>query len=154
MTTGAENMLNIRTMRGDELPQFLAQGMVPLTNPDSAHRKWITAIADGRRPEDIPDDLLYAVAEVDDDFDIVPIGWTSLYLWDGIPCLEGFVAPDWRGRRIASACASALRNCMPTPPPEVGVFSDECERIAKWLGFSRIIRYRRVDDGWVKSHVA
>ncbi len=147
-----ESMLNIRTIRGEDLPPFIAFGMAPLTNPDSAHRRWITAIADGRRPSDIPTDLLYAVAELDDDFDIVPIGWASLYIWDGMPCLEGFVHKDHRSRRIASACAAMLWNTG-NQPPELGVFSDECEHIAKWLGCGSVVRYRRVDDGWVKSHV-
>lgn len=154
MTSGAANMLNIRTLRGSELPGFLAQGMVLLTNPDSQHRKWVVQVADEGQAEGMPDDLLYAVAELDDDFDIVPIGWASLYMWDGVPCLEAFVSKDWRGRRIASACAAALLNTVAFPMPEVGVFSDECEAIAKWLKCGRVIRYRRVDDGWVKSHVA
>lgn len=147
-------MLNIRTMRGDELPPFLAQGMVPLTNPDSAHRKWFNDIVDDGQSDDLPADLVYAVCELDNDFDIIPIGWASLYLWQGVPALEAYVSNDWRQKRVASACVSMLLNSVSLPVPEIGVFSDEVESIAKWFGCGQVVRYRKVDDGWVKSHVA
>lgn len=145
-------MLNIRTFTGIELPPFLAQGMAALTNNDSAHRRWFTDIANDGQCDELPADLVYAVCELDDDFDITPVGWASIYLWQGIPALEAFVAPEWRKKRVASACAAMLLNSVSLPVPEVGVFSDDVESIAKWCGCGKVVRYRKVDDGWVRSH--
>lgn len=147
------NMLNIQTTSADTLPPFLAHGMAGLTNPDSLHRKWITGIAEGRRPDDVPDDLVFAVCMLDDEFDLTPVAWVSLHLWDGIPCLEGFVAPEHRRKRLASACTAVLLQSVPLQSTEVGVFSDEFEKIAAWAGVEQVVRYKRVDDGWVKRHV-
>ena len=147
-------MLNIHTFRAEMLPPDFAQGMVPLTNATSVNRQWITAIADEQPCDSMPADLLYAVAVIDDanNYEIRPVGWASLYVWDGVPCLEAFVDPAMRSRRIASICAAALLNSINWPVAEIGVFSDEAVAIAKWLHCQQIIRYRRVDDGWVKSH--
>lgn len=148
-----ENMLNIQTFKGTDLPPFLAQGMAVLTNPDTAHRSWLNDLANDGQSDALPHDLVYAVCELDDNFDIVPVGWASIYLWQGVPALECFVAPEWRNKKIASACVSTLLNSVSLPVPEIAVFSDHAEAIAKWFRCSHIVRYRRVDDGWVRSHV-
>lgn len=148
-----ENMINIQTFLGSNLPPFLAQGMAPLTKPNSDHSRWLAKIGDDGRCDELPHDLVYAVCELDDSFDLVPIGWASLYVWNGVPSLEAFVREDWRGKRIASACAAAVLNSIGVTLEEIAVFSDECEAITKWLGCKNIVRFRRVEDGWVKSHV-
>lgn len=127
--------------------------MVPLTNRNSDHSRWLTAIGDDGKYEGLPADLLYSVCELDDSFDIVPIGWASLYVWNGIPSLEAFVKEEWRGKRIASACAATLINSIGVSLEEIAVFSDECQAIAKWLGCQGIVRFKRVEDGWIKTNV-
>lgn len=153
MTSGAESMLTIQTILCENLPFTMAQGLSLLTVPNSPHRGWFSAIADGVPPSGAPDDLTYAVALRDEEFDIVPVAWASMYVFDGTPCLDGFVHGDMRGRRLASACAAVLVNSVNNPIAEVGVFSDEFEAIAKWLRCATIIRYRRTDDGWTKRDV-
>lgn len=145
-------MLNIQTFRARDLPPFLAQGMTGLTNQNSAHWRWFNDIANDGICEDLPDDLVYAVCELDDDFDIVPIGWASVYLWQGLPAIEAYVHKDFRRRHLASACLAVLRNSVTMPGDTVAVFSDEVETIAKWLGGKHVVRFIRDTDtnGWVR----
>lgn len=138
-----ENMLNIQTFKGSNLPPFLAQGMERLTNFNSSHSRWFYALANDGVFDDMPDDLVYSVCELDDDFDVVPVGWASVYLWDGLPCLEAFVDERWRGNRIASACCAVLMGSVTLPGDSIGVFSDEVEAIAKRLGNRKVVRYIR-----------
>jgi hypothetical protein len=80
------------------------------------------------------------------------IGWASATLWDKTMCLQAFVAEDFRRMGLASALACALvvdgALCQDMP---IGVFSDETVRIAQRLRFQTIHRYRRCDDGWLRS---
>lgn len=136
-------MLNIQTFKGSDLPPFLAQGMSGLTNDGSAHFHWLTDIANDGMCESMPHDLVYSVCELDDDFDIVPIGWASVYLWDGLPAIEAYVHRDFRRKHLASACVAVLMNSVTLPGDSVAVFSDEVEAIANWLGGKKVIRYIR-----------
>jgi GNAT superfamily N-acetyltransferase len=80
------------------------------------------------------------------------IGWASATLWDRTLCLQAFVAEDYRRMGLASALASALIvDGHLTREMPLGVFSDEMVRIAQRLGFQDIQRYRRCDDGWLRS---
>lgn len=80
------------------------------------------------------------------------IGWASATNWDNVMCLQAFVDEDYRSMGLATALASALvvDGILSRDNP-IGVFSDECVRIAQRLRFTTIFRYRRVDDGWLRS---
>lgn len=125
--------------------------MAPLTNPDSCHSRWLQSLAVGAQSPDMPDDLVYAVASVERDFEIVVMGWASIYCWVNRPALEAFVAPDFRRQRVASALAAAVVLAAGTPMETVAIFSDACRRIARWLGFEEVVRFKQVDDGWVQD---
>lgn len=148
-------MLNIQTFKGTDLPPFLSQGMAALTNPESAHWRWFTDLSNDGQCDTIPHDLVYSVCELDDNFDITPIGWASIYLWQGMPALEAYVAKEWRRKNIASACCAVLLNSVTLPTPEIAVFSDELEKIAEWLRCEKIVRFVRLNredgtTGWVR----
>lgn len=80
------------------------------------------------------------------------IGWASATLWDRVLCLQAFVAEGYRNKGLASALASALvvDGHLSQEMP-VGVFSDAMVRIAQRMKFQHIHRYRRCDDGWLRS---
>jgi hypothetical protein len=80
------------------------------------------------------------------------IGWASATDWDRVMCLQAFVDEDFRSMGLATALASALvADGILSRDNPIGVFSDECVRIAQRLRFHTIYRYRRVDDGWLRS---
>lgn len=126
--------------------------MVPLTNPNSAHSRWLQSLAVGAKNPDIPDDLVYAVASVERDFEIQVMGWASIYCWVNRPALEAFVAPDFRNQRVGSCLAAAVVLASGTPVDHVAVFSGESSKIARWLGFSEVARFKPVEDGWVQTN--
>lgn len=144
-------MLSVVTYMASSLPQMVAQDMLPLTKEGSAHSQWLSSIAAGAKNPDIPDDLVYAVCHKDEDFNLEVVGWTSLFVWEGMPAIEGYVAEDQRGRKVASMLAVAVVIASRVPKYRIATFSDECEAIGKWLGFEEVARFRRVDDGWVRS---
>lgn len=80
------------------------------------------------------------------------IGWASATLWDKVLCLQAFVAEDYRKIGLATALASSLiADGQLSQDMPLGVFSDEMVRIAQRLKFQHIQRYRRCDDGWLRS---
>lgn len=108
----------------------------------------------GQFPADMMPDFPIAVCLWTSPYtdDLEAIGWVSATNWDNIHCLQGYVAPDYRRMGLATALASALLVdsllCRDNP---IGVFSDEFVQIARRLRFSTIYRYRRTQDGWLKS---
>ena len=80
------------------------------------------------------------------------IGWASATQWNNLACLQAFVAADYRNMGLAAALASALvidKHLSQENP--LGVFSEEIARVAARLKFQDIRRYRRCDDGWVRT---
>ena len=142
-------MITIQTYPANNLPQWAADQMTVLTKPGSLHSKWLTALAAGTPHPDMPEDLAFAVASRDQDFEITVIGWASLHCWLGAPALEAFVHPEERRQKIATALSICITLAENTPKLHIGVFSPECHRIGKHLGFKEVFHYKRVDDGWV-----
>ena len=144
-------MITVTTYRANEVPPFAAEQMARLTNSGSDHHRWLTAASNGSGESPMPDDLVYAVISRDDDWDIHVIGWASVYLWQGVLALEGFVKHEERGKRVGSTLCNclALSGNIPMSTP-VAVFSPAFAAIAKWVGFDRIQEWKRVDDGWVR----
>jgi len=140
----------LTTYDATTLPRFLADDMIRLTRDGSLHQQWLSELAVGKQHETLPPDWSVAVAAIDEDFHIQPIGWTSLHVWNGEPSMEGFVDPTYRRLKVASMTAAAL--CLSVPRELVAVFSPEYAAIAKWLGFQQVNRYVRCDDGWIKTH--
>lgn len=95
--------------------------------------------------------LHIAIAFVlDEDGSLEPWGWAALTMWDGKLCLQQFVAPEKRERKLATALTSALfldRGC----PETLCVFSPASARIATRLGVVDVRLYKRVADGWLRS---
>ena len=142
-------MITIHTCRAADLPPWAADQMASLTKSGSDNSRWLASVAAGSPAGDMPHDLTYAYASRDEDFDIRVIGWGSLACWNGHPALEGFVAPEERGKGLAFSMACCL--CLSQTPPKqaVQVFSPEYVTIARRLGFEEIRRWKRVDDGWI-----
>lgn len=92
-----------------------------------------------------------AVAYVlDEEGGLEPWGWAALTMWDGQLCLQQFVAPEKRGRYLATALTTALfldRGC----PESLCVFAPETARIATRLGVADVRLFKRVEDGWIRS---
>ena len=142
-------MITIQTCRAADLPPWAADQMSGLTKPGSINSRWLSSIAAGSPAGDIPHDLVFAFASRDEDYEISVIGWGSLACWNGHPVLEGFVAPDERGKGLAFSMACCLCLTQPVPRQLVGVFSPEYESIARRLSFQAVQQYKRVDDGWL-----
>lgn len=128
-----------------------------LTNGDSQTQREMDAVIcclTGSLPADMAPDFPMAIATVTNPYtdEADCIGWASATVWDKEICLQAFVAKDHRNKGLATAMTSALvvdKHLSQDMP--VGVFSDECARIAKALCFKAIHRYRRCEDGWLKS---
>lgn len=144
------NMTTIQTFRFYELPPYLAEQARNLTKVGSQNYKWFAARCEGEAACDEPDDLVIAVATKDLDYEIEVIGWASTHCWDGIPCLEMFVRPDERGKKVATALSICVALAANVPKTTVGVFAPESISIAKNIGFENVVYYKRVEDGWIK----
>jgi len=144
------NMISVQTYRACNLPAFAAEQMGELTNPGSAQRAWLDCLARGERHTDTPDDLVYAVATMDKDFEIEVIGWASVHHWVHAPALEAYIAPEYRRQRLASILSATVTLAAGTPLDSVCVFSPFCTVIADWLGFKEVANYTRVGDGWIR----
>ncbi len=108
----------------------------------------------GTIPADLMPDYPMSIATRTDPYtDLLEvIGWASVTQWDRVLCLQAFVATKFRSMGLATALASALvADGQLSQEMPLGVFSDDIVRIAKRLRFQQVIRYRRVDDGWVRS---
>jgi hypothetical protein len=145
-------MITIQTFPVGCLPPWMADEMRPLTKVGSLHSQWFASVAESVPSPTLPDDLVLAVATVEDpeSYEIHPVGWASIHCWDGIPCLEMFVAPSQRGKKLATAlsiCAGLAGN---VPKTAIGVFGPESVSIAKNLGYEQVSFYKRVEDGWIK----
>jgi hypothetical protein len=78
-----------------------------------------------------------------------PIAWVASHEWHGDPTIEAFVEHDWRRRGLATIgtltlmAASHMQRRRP-----VAVFSRDCVRLAKGLGFADVLLYQRTPTGW------
>ena len=143
-------MITVQTFNASNLPAWAAEGMLDLTNEDSAQSRWLKSLAAGDRNPEVPDDLIYAVLTQDLDFEISVVGWASVHHWQGMPALEGYVSRPHREQRLASVlcCVVTAAANVPRTGP-IAVFAPACASIARWLGFATIHHYKRVDDGWI-----
>lgn len=130
----------------------MADEMRNLTKAGSLHSQWFASVSQSTKSPTLPDDLTLAVATVEDpnSYEIHPIGWASIHCWDGIPCLEMFVSPSQRGKKLATALSICVGLAGNVPKTVIGVFSPESVSIARNLGYEQISFYKRVDDGWIK----
>lgn len=144
-------MFDVRVWPARSLPGCIAEGMSELTRTGSDNHKRLSQLAADERA-DVPDDVFYAVISLDDmDCSYEPVGWVSVSQWGGRVALEGFVHPDHRGKKLATAAAAVLIASIGRPSLPVAVFSAECESLARRLGLPEIERWRRCDDGWVRQ---
>lgn len=145
-------MITIQTFPVDCVPPWMADEMRPLTKVGSLHSAWLAAIGQETTCPTLPDDLVLAVATIEDpnSYEIHAIGWASIHCWDGIPCLEMFVAPSQRGKKLATALSICVGLAANVPKTVIGVFSPESVAIAKNLGYEQVSYYKRVEDGWIK----
>lgn len=130
----------------------MASQLAHLCNHDSDMQGLFTAVANQQRLPSAAFSLHIAVAFVpqDDDGGLEPLGWAAMCLWDGMLCLQHFVAPEKRGRRLATALTTALfldRGC----PQTLCVFAPASARIATRLGVADVRLFKRVEDGWIRS---
>jgi GNAT superfamily N-acetyltransferase len=109
---------------------------------------WLRGIAEGSPSH--PDELMYAVATREDESgDQEIIGWAGINVWAGLPSLQAFVLPEYRGLSLATALSAAML-IEARPPGPVAVFSDACYRIGKRLNLGDVRLYKSVDDGWIR----
>lgn len=135
------------------MPTFLGTELQALTHSDSDNHQYFHFLEAGNIL-DIPEDMRLAVASIDCDYEIQPIAWASIRQWQGIPCVEAFVAPAHRQNRLASSLIAVLLfEAKPPKDQPLGVFSPEIAQIARWLGYEHVREYVAVSDGWiVKDH--
>jgi GNAT superfamily N-acetyltransferase len=148
----------ITTTRTTELPLHVAEEIRDrLTKQGSPTNEDFHVIVGGmlgRIPADnMPDYPMSICLRMDPYTDAIHcLGWASATLWDSSLALQAFVDAEYRGQGLATALASVLVvDGILTRQMPIAVFSDECVRIAQRLRFPDIRRYRRVDDGWVRS---
>lgn len=133
------------------IPPAIAQGCVPLTKGiySAEMLDYFNALANGNIG-DTPPDLSLAVALLEDEADMTPIGWASLSLWNSMWQVQGFVHEPYRRRGLASALCSVLLLTHPDRDERIAVFSDHCRRIVTGIGFRNVEQWKAVDDGWIK----
>lgn len=150
--------IQISCYHTDQIPlAIIEQIIASLTREGSVTQREMRQLAQcriGNSPSDLGPDYFVSLATrtnpYSDSLDC--IGWASATQWESILCLQAFVDTEYRNMGLASALASCLvvekHLCQEMP---LGVFSDEIARIAARLRFTDIRRYRRCDDGWVRS---
>ena len=146
---GAENMLSIHCLNANDLPPEWADDMsVRLCRPDSEMQGWLRHMAEGS--PDHPDELMFAVATRENETgDQEIIGWAGINVWNSLPSLQAFVAPEFRGLALGTTLSAALL-FEAKPPGAIAVFSPACYRIAKRLNLEDVRLYKSVDDGWIR----
>lgn len=149
---------SITTTTTPNLPLYVVEQIRDgLTKPKSVTNEEMHRLAScmlGGMPADVMPDFSMAIATRPHPYTESPdcIGWASASLWDKVVCLQAFVAEDFRRMGLASALSSALVvDGLLSQDMPLGVFSDEMVRIAQRLRFRNIQRYRRCDDGWLRS---
>jgi GNAT superfamily N-acetyltransferase len=165
--------VQILTTRSTAIPLAVAESIRDtLTKHGSvtnrAFAEVVTGMLGGRPEDSMPDFPLAICLRSDPLTDATTcIGWSSATLFAGrrttseefpVPtydrclALRGFVSPDYRRMGLATALASTLVVAgILSPQMPIAVFSDEYVLIAQNLSFTEIRRYRRVDDGWIRS---
>lgn len=146
------SMTTVQIYTESNLPNWVCDEIRFLTKPDGENRKLFSDFAHENDRSKLPRDSLYAIAYDDKDYELQPIGWVMRSVWDGIPCIQGFVSEKKRGQKVASALAALVM--ADHPREEIGVFSDEFASIARWLGYSVVRHYTRVEDGWIVKNGA
>lgn len=146
-------MLNIHAMTAAEVPAFIAERCTLLCKSDSQMQRLFDRIASGDLHENERGWMIaYAWLAPAMEDDVTLVGWCSVTEWqcDGSlrMAVQAFVLPDYRRRGIATAMCVCLAHDMPTHTSPVAVFSDECMRIARHLGW-RADQYKQVEDGWI-----
>lgn len=142
----------------DQIPLGLVEQIArELTRRGSVTQREMHQLAQckiGNSPSDLAPDYFVSLATTTNPYSdsLDCIGWASASLWENIMCLQAFVAPNYRNIGLASALATCLiaDNHLSQEMP-LGVFADEMARVAVRLKFTDIRRYRRCDDGWVRS---
>lgn len=142
----------------DQIPLGMVEQIVrELTRTNSQTQREMAQLVQcriGNSPSDLGPDYFLSLATKTNPYSdaLDCIGWASATQWESILCLQAFVAPEYRNKGLATALTSCLvvENHLSQEMP-LGVFADETARIAVRLNFSDIRRYRRCDDGWVRS---
>jgi hypothetical protein len=150
--------LTIFTTTSTMLPLRVAEQIRDkLTRKDSQTQQEMEVVCralTGSVPSDMAPDFPLAICLWTDPYtdEQECIGWASATNWDSVSCLQAFVASEYRRMGLATSLASVLvvDGLLFLGNP-LGVFSDECVRIARRLRFRTIYRYRRTEDGWLKS---
>ena len=145
--------IHIHTYTCETLPQHVAADMVPLTHVGSQYAKWMLASQAGTKAENTPEDIVWAVASRDQDFEIKTLGWVAVHFdpATGHPLLAGFVAPSERRKHLATILSAAALMDANAPANAIGVRGLAFMKIASRLGFQSVGLYRPVDDGWIVS---
>lgn len=143
--------IHVHTYTCESLPIHVAQDMVPLTRIGSQYSKWLLAAQAGNRAENTPEDIVWAVASKEEDFEIQTLGWVAVYCdaATGHPVLGGFVAPTHRRKHVATILSAAALMAAKAPQDAIGVRGLGFMKIASHLGFRCIGLYRPVDDGFI-----
>lgn len=150
--------IQISCYHTDQIPLSLIEQIVAeLTREGSVTQREMRQLVQcriGNSPSDLGPDYFLSLATKTNPYSdsLDCIGWASATQWENVLCLQAFVAEDYRNKGLATALASCLvvDNHLSQEMP-LGVFSDETARIAVRLKFLDIRRYRRCDDGWVRS---
>lgn len=145
--------IHIDSYTADTLPSYVAEDMARLTNVGSQHAKWLLAASAGKRAENTPEDIVWAVASREQDYEIKTLGWCSVHCDEanGHPLLAGFVAQQERRKHLATILSAVALMAAGVSKDAIGVRSREFLRIVDHLGFKAIGLYAAVDDGWIVS---
>jgi len=78
-----------------------------------------------------------------------PIAWVASHEYHGSQTIEAFTHPDRRRQGLARIGTLTLMagNYLQRREP-VAVFSRDCVRLAKGLGFADVLLYQRTPTGW------
>jgi len=128
----------------------LAESLADLCKSGSEMQGYFMALS-RHAVKEVPPEMHLAVAyTLIEDGGLEPCGWVATHLWDGRLCLQQFVAPEKRGRYLATALTAALF-LNRGRPESLCVFAPETARIATRLGVADVRLFKRVEDGWVRS---
>lgn len=140
--------LVVQTYTPQTIPASVAEQLaLTLTRQGSEMNQLFQSVAEFRIPVD-SDGTFIAIAY---DYGEIPIGWASLSAWNGITALQCFVHPIRRRRGLALALSSILVAAHQIHKDAIAVFHQHCMSIGLRLGFGRVERWKRTDDGWIKS---
>ena len=142
----------------DQIPLGMVEQIIrEMTNPNSQTQREMRQLYQcliGNSPSDLSPDYWMSLATTTNPYSdsLECVGWASATQWENIMCLQAFVAEPYRNMGLASALSTALvaDNHISQEMP-LGVFSDHMARVAVRLKFQDIRRYRRTDDGFVRS---